>query len=84
MDEKTRKEYIQRMQNAMRPMTAAEIAKMQAQQAPLMRNNIDAMRGGAEMQNFWTTDENESHWIQEKPKPTFWQRLKKLFARPNL
>lgn len=80
MDDKTRAEYLRRMYDGMRAMTDAEIAEKQRREAPGMMA-ADPMRGAAGMQNFWRTD--ESHWIPEPPKQTFWQRLNRLFVRPN-
>jgi hypothetical protein len=82
MDDKTRADYLWRMQEGMRPMTEAEIADMQRRQAPLMMNCQDHMRGAAGMQNFWASE--PAHWIPEPPKLTFWQRMKRLFVRHNV
>lgn len=76
MDENIRTDYLRRMQDAMRPLTDTEIAEKQRSEALGMMNDPDPMRGGEGMQNFWCTD--EEHWIPDKPKPTFWQRLKGL------
>lgn len=83
MNDKERLEYIRRMQEAMRPMTEAEIAEMQRKNDPLMRNAADQMRGQAGMQNFWTADANEANRIPAPTRPTLWQRLKRMFMRPN-
>lgn len=78
MNDEQRTQYLRRMQNAMRPMTPEEIADMQRRQAPLMRNSQDSLRGAAGMQNFWAADPNDGHWLPDRPKPAFWQRLKRL------
>lgn len=80
MEATTRAACLRRMQEGMRAMTDAEIAEKQRREAPGMMA-ADAMHGAAGMQNFWCT--NEAYWIPEPPKPTFWQRLKRLFVRRN-
>lgn len=78
MDEKARMEYLRRMQEGMWPLSESEIAELQRKNAPLMMNCQDPMRGGQGMQNFWASE--PGHWIPDKPKPTLWQRVKRLFG----
>ena len=81
MNERQRMEYLRRMQEGMRQMTEAEIAEKQHREAPLMMNAPNQMRGAAGMQNLWALE--PAHWIPEPPKPTFWQRVKRMFVMPN-
>ena len=78
MDEKTRTEYLQRMQAAMRAMTDAEIAEAQWREVHGTMNS-DSMRDAAEMQSF--SCPYEAGWIPLKPKPTVWQQILRLFVK---
>ena len=78
MDEKTRMEYLRRVQEGMRPLSEVEIAELQNKNAPLMMNCQDPMRGGQGMQNFWNSE--PGNCIPEKPKPTLWQKVKRTFG----
>ena len=65
---------MKRMMESMRPLTEAEISERQRLAASGMQNA--GMRHVTGMENLWAT--NECHFIPNKPKPTFWQRIKRL------
>lgn len=70
MDKQTWQKFELELQARMRPMTPEEIAAKQASEGPRMRNNLDAMRGGADMQNAWTYGDEAQHTNRvDKPSP---------------
>lgn len=73
LDEKSK--AMKRMVDGMRALTEAEMAERQRQVSPGMINA--GMRQVPGMENMWAT--NVDHWIPDKQKPTFWQRLKRWF-----
>ena len=95
MDEKTRMEYLRRMQEEMRAMTKDEIADMQKREAAGMMA-ADHMRGAAGMQNLWRIDEERpcidlgryagtyGGTIEAEATRTLWQRLKRWAMRHNV
>ena len=68
MDKQTQQKWQLELQARMRPMTPYEIAAKQASEGPRMRNNLDAMRGGAGMQNAWTYGD-EAQYTNRVGKP---------------
>lgn len=70
MDKQTRQKFELELQARMRPMTPEEIAAKQASEGPAMRNNLDAMRGGADMRNVWTYGDKAQYTNRlDKPAP---------------
>ena len=82
MTEQEKAEYLRRMLEAMRPLTAEQLEERQQRAAPLMRNA--GMQSVPGMANFWAT--RPEHLAPEPPKvkPTIWQRVKRFFVRHNV